>query len=106
MNFGKKSAYNRVRKRQYEIKVREEVDKATKESEADKPLTLYCKKCKMWYKAREFELLCPNCNKDSLYVAMQCQLCSKWHFKDEPREIFSENEYHCSKCRPKIRLLK
>ncbi|MHA1339836.1 MAG: hypothetical protein ACTSRZ_06870 [Promethearchaeota archaeon] len=84
----------------YELKIREEAEKATPESEAAKPFTLFCKSCKKWYQSWDFEWICPECKTDTLYVAYQCKLCNKWYFKDEP------GIYYCKKRKCKIRLLK
>lgn len=95
-----KKAYRKSQRRLYELKVREEAENATKQSEAQKPFVLHCKECGKWFKSWDFEWICPNCHNDSLFAAYQCPLCNKWYFKDEP------GEYYCNKRNCKIRLLK
>ena len=34
------------------------------------------------YISEECEIYCPNCKKDSLYVARQCYVCKRWNYFD------------------------
>jgi hypothetical protein len=66
--------------------------------ERDQPFRLHCKKCNSDFKSPKYEIFCPKCKLDSLYIAKFCQVCQKWtYFQDE----------RVSKCRKcKIPLLK
>ncbi|MFO7797131.1 MAG: S8 family serine peptidase, partial [Promethearchaeia archaeon] len=56
------------------------------------PLTLYCKYCDSWFYSDNFDIICPSCGRDQIYVAYKCYNCGKWYFKEEP------GEYYCEKC--------
>ncbi|MFX1588496.1 MAG: S8 family serine peptidase [Promethearchaeota archaeon] len=72
------------------------------EEEKGRPLTLYCKYCKSWFKSNKFDYICPICEHDQIYAAYNCVNCNKWYFKDEPAE-----DYYCkSKTCKKIRLVR
>ena len=72
------------------------------EEERGRPLTLYCKYCKSWFKSNKFDYICPICEHDQIYAAYNCVNCNKWYFKDEPAE-----DYYCkSKTCKKIRLVR
>ncbi|WP_457917339.1 S8 family serine peptidase [Candidatus Lokiarchaeum ossiferum] len=51
--------------------------------EKDQPYKLYCKKCKKYYLAPDFEIFCPSCKKDNLFIAKFCPACKKWSYFDE-----------------------
>ncbi|MHA2472418.1 MAG: S8 family serine peptidase, partial [Promethearchaeota archaeon] len=58
--------------------------------EQTRPLTLHCKYCRSWFSAKKFDIMCPKCGHDQIYVAYNCTNCGKWFFKDEPK-----NTYYC-----------
>lgn len=72
------------------------------EEEIKRPLTLYCKSCRSWFSSHKFDIMCPVCDHDQIFVAYLCENCRKWYFKDEPSE-----EYYCKnkKCEG-IRLIR
>ncbi|MHA1913333.1 MAG: S8 family serine peptidase [Promethearchaeota archaeon] len=53
-----------------------------------RPLTLYCKYCRSWFSASNFDIMCPSCGHDQIYVAYNCTNCGNWSFKDEPKETY------------------
>ncbi|MFX1442557.1 MAG: S8 family serine peptidase [Promethearchaeota archaeon] len=65
------------------------------EDELKRPITLHCKFCNSWFyqESPEFDIICPLCSNDQIYVAYNCIYCGKWTFKDETKE-----SYYCSKC--------
>ncbi len=65
------------------------------EDELKRPITLHCKFCRSWFyqESPEFDIMCPLCNNDQIYVAYNCMNCNKWTFKDETKE-----DYYCHKC--------
>ncbi|MHA1291688.1 MAG: S8 family serine peptidase [Promethearchaeota archaeon] len=65
----------------------------TPEEELARPHTLYCKHCKSWFYSDKFDIICPICDYDQIYVAYNCLNCHRWYFKDEPKE-----DYYCEKC--------
>jgi serine protease AprX len=69
-----------------------------KKWERAQPFRLFCKKCGTWFKSPEFEIYCPLCDHDSLYLAKHCPICDTWKFFEE------EGVHQCKKC--KIDLLK
>ena len=60
------------------------------EEELKKPLTLYCKSCRSWFSSSKFDMMCPVCGHDQIYIAYNCPNCGKWYWKDEPGE-----NYYC-----------
>ncbi len=70
--------------------------------EQQRPLILHCKYCRSWYESDKFNIICPVCEHDQIYVAYNCMNCGKWYFKDEPSD-----DYYCKnkKCQG-VRLIK
>ena len=64
------------------------IELINKEDELKRSLTLYCKYCKSWFSSKDFDIICPKCDNDQIFVAYLCENCNKWIFKDEPREDF------------------
>ena len=60
------------------------------EEELKRPLTLYCKSCRSWFYSTNFDIICPICERDQIYVAYLCENCGKWYWKGEPKE-----NYYC-----------
>jgi hypothetical protein len=56
--------------------------------EETRPLTLHCKYCRSWFSASNFDIMCPKCGHDQIYVAYNCTNCGKWFYKDEPKETY------------------
>jgi hypothetical protein len=56
--------------------------------EETRPLTLHCKYCRAWFSSSMFDIMCPKCGHDQVYVAYNCINCGKWYYKDEPKEIY------------------
>jgi len=52
------------------------------------PLILHCKYCQSWFESSKFNIMCPKCDHDQIYIAYNCINCGKWYFKDEPGENF------------------
>ncbi|MHA1271997.1 MAG: S8 family serine peptidase [Promethearchaeota archaeon] len=63
------------------------------DEELKRPLVLHCKFCKSWFVSDHFDIMCPVCDHDKIYVAYNCISCHKWFYFEEP----SEN-YYCPKC--------
>ena len=65
------------------------------EDELKRSVTLHCKFCRSWFyqESSNFDIICPLCSNDQIYVAYNCMNCSKWTFKDEAKE-----DYYCRKC--------
>jgi hypothetical protein len=59
------------------------------------PLILYCKYCQSWFESSKFNIVCPKCDHDQIYVAYNCINCDKWYFKDEPGENFYCKDRKC-----------
>jgi len=59
------------------------------------PLILYCKYCQSWFESSKFNMVCPKCDHDQIYVAYNCINCNKWYFKDEPGENFYCKDKKC-----------
>ncbi|MFX1387606.1 MAG: S8 family serine peptidase [Promethearchaeota archaeon] len=72
------------------------------DEELKRPLTLYCKSCRSWFLSERFDIICPVCEHDQIYVAYNCPNCGKWFFKDEP----GENYYCKSKTCEGVRLIR
>ncbi|TFF98455.1 MAG: hypothetical protein EU547_01510 [Promethearchaeota archaeon] len=69
-----------------------------KEAQSKYPLTLYCKYCDTWfYSDSKFDIMCPLCGHDQVFVAYNCINCGKWNIRDTPGE-----DYHCSRCGVKL----
>ncbi|MFX1376634.1 MAG: S8 family serine peptidase [Promethearchaeota archaeon] len=66
------------------------IESIEQDEEIKRPLTLYCKYCRSWFFAKEFDIICPSCEHDQIYTAYNCQNCGKWYYKDEPKE-----NYYC-----------
>ncbi len=94
-NFAESVRLSEIDKEQV-IKIIEEIE----EGDSNNPLTLYCKSCSTWYSSNEFDIMCPTCKRDDIYVAYNCMNCGKWNFRDEPR-----NDHFCDKCND-IKLLR
>jgi hypothetical protein len=75
------------------------VKEIDKDWENQQPFKLYCKKCKKMYIGKECEIFCPNCKKDSLFVAKKCYACNRWNYFDG-----DSVSHKCKKC--DIELLK
>ncbi|MFX0049531.1 MAG: hypothetical protein ACFE8G_15450, partial [Candidatus Hermodarchaeota archaeon] len=60
------------------------------QDEQVKPIILHCRYCRAWFESDKFNILCPICEHDQIYVAYNCINCGKWYFKDEPT-----NNYYC-----------
>ncbi|MFX0006048.1 MAG: S8 family serine peptidase [Promethearchaeota archaeon] len=60
------------------------------EEELQRPLTLFCKSCRSWFISHKFDIMCPVCEHDQIFVAYNCLNCGKWSLKDEPGE-----NYYC-----------
>ncbi|MFX1323697.1 MAG: S8 family serine peptidase [Promethearchaeota archaeon] len=73
-----------------------------KKEELRRPLTLYCKFCRSWFFAEDFDIMCPNCDHDQIYSAYFCSNCGKRYLKDEP----SENYYCKNKTCEGVRLIR
>jgi Zn finger protein HypA/HybF involved in hydrogenase expression len=78
------------------MRVREELESTTVESEAEKSFTYRCKNCSQWFKNKDIDWNCPNCGEDALYIALKCKICDKWYYKDEL------GEFNCRKCKVKL----
>ena len=68
------------------------IDLIEQEEELKRPLALYCKSCRSWFwaKATDFDIICPVCEHDQIWVAYKCSNCGKFYLKTEPRE-----NYYC-----------
>ncbi len=64
-----------------------------KEWDKNQPYKLYCKKCKKMYMSEECEIFCPNCKRDSLYIAKKCYVCNRWYYFDGDSVT-----HKCKKC--------
>jgi DNA-directed RNA polymerase subunit RPC12/RpoP len=89
-------------KERYAEKIKQEktekldVMKKIKELEQEqhkKELTLHCKYCDSWFSSSKFDIVCPNCQRDEVYVAYNCINCGEWTHKNEPG-----TDYECSNC--------
>ncbi len=69
------------------------VKEIDKDWEKKQPYKLHCKKCKKMYVSEECEIFCPNCKKDTLYVAKKCYICNNWNYFDGDAII-----HKCKKC--------
>ena len=68
------------------------VKEIDKDWEKNQPYKLYCKKCKKMYISEECEIFCPNCKRDSLYIAKKCFVCNKWsYFDGDTSEMICKN---------------
>ncbi|TXT58067.1 MAG: conserved exported protein of unknown function [Promethearchaeota archaeon] len=67
--------------------------KMLEKTQTTKELTLHCKFCDSWFSSPKFDIVCPNCNRDEIYVAYNCLNCGEWVYKDEP-----SNDYECPNC--------
>jgi hypothetical protein len=63
--------------------------------ELKRPLTLYCKSCKSWFSAKNYDIICPICEHDQIYAAYICENCGKLHLKEEPKEIYYCKNKNC-----------
>ena len=67
--------------RQHTIDVLDSLDKKV---EAMIPMKLHCKSCKKWFSSNKFDIYCPSCGKDAIYIAKECPFCEKYYFFDLP----------------------
>jgi len=61
-------------------------------AKSKKSLILHCKYCDSWFYSDNFDIICPSCGRDQIYVAYKCLNCGKWYFEDEP------GNYMCKFC--------
>jgi Zn finger protein HypA/HybF involved in hydrogenase expression len=92
--------YRKLEKESGELKDKKHIRSLIEDVEAEeleRPITLYCKRCKSWFstEVKNFDIMCPECGMDQIHVAYNCLHCHQWFFKDEPRE-----NYYCPKCTP------
>ncbi|TXT67170.1 MAG: conserved exported protein of unknown function [Promethearchaeota archaeon] len=67
-------------------------------TQSEKPLILHCKYCKAWYYTdQEYDLICPICKRDQIYVAYNCINCGKWYFEDTEK-----GDHYCDTCNIKL----
>jgi DNA-directed RNA polymerase subunit RPC12/RpoP len=67
--------------------------KELEQEQYKKELTLHCKYCDSWFSSSKFDIVCPNCQRDEVYVAYNCINCGKWTLKDKP-----STDYKCPNC--------
>jgi hypothetical protein len=66
--------------------------------ERAQPYFIHCKHCKKWFKSPEFDIYCPTCAKDALYIAKKCPVCAEWRLFED------EGVHYCMGC--KLELLR
>jgi hypothetical protein len=91
------SLYERYVQNQFMIQKRKDeanmiIRLSDKKYEKTLPWTLMCKSCKKWFKSPSFEIYCPICTKDSLYIAKKCYACNRWYFFED------EGTHQCTRC--------
>jgi DNA-directed RNA polymerase subunit RPC12/RpoP len=82
------------------LRIREEAELATPESEALKPFTYKCSRCSKEFQNKDYiwSMMCPDCDTDTLQLMFQCKICNRYYYHDTP------GEYFCQDCN--IKLLK
>jgi hypothetical protein len=83
---------NQFKKQRIAAETRAILNRYDKKWEKDQPMTLYCTKCKKWFNSPGFEIYCPVCDNDSLYLAKYCPICDKWRYFE------AEGLNKCKKC--------
>ena len=69
-------AYEQEQREIREMRIREEAEMATPESEALKPFTYECKKCHKRFKNMEYiwSMECPECKTETLNIVYECKI--------------------------------
>lgn len=85
--FQKKKLDNR-------LMIQEVLDTIDENVEKLIPMILTCKSCKRWFSSTKFDIYCPKCGQDAIYVAKECPLCERYYLFEMPgKDICKKHKF-------------
>jgi hypothetical protein len=76
----------------FESRTRQVLSSVDPVTEAARDWFLTCAACKKWFKSQKFDIWCPSCGRDEIYIAKYCPICDRWETFDDV------GRHECERC--------